>query len=54
MIHVKKQKIDQEKAKLWGVEECPYDNALHCIGQIEIVTWLTKIFIVDKLLQISA
>ena len=37
MIHVKKQKIDQEKAKLWGVEERPYDNALHCIGQLKLL-----------------
>jgi hypothetical protein len=36
MIHVKKQKIDQDKAKSWGVEECPYNNAPHCIGQMKL------------------
>ena len=30
MIHVKKSKIDQEKAKLWGVEERSVFNAPHC------------------------
>ena len=29
MIHVRKSKIDQEKAKLWGVEEDPFFNAPH-------------------------
>ena len=42
MIHVKKTKIDQEKAKLWGVEERPYDNASHCIGQMKLLHGLQK------------
>ena len=29
MMHVKKTKIDKEKAKLWGVEERPFFNAPH-------------------------
>ena len=32
MIHVKKSKIDQEKAKIWGVENRPTLSAPHCIG----------------------
>ena len=36
MIHAKKSKIDQEKAKLGGVEEHPFFNALHCIGQMKL------------------
>ena len=30
MIHVKKIKIDQEKAKLWSVEHRPTLSAPHC------------------------
>ena len=42
MIHVKKQEIDQAKAKLWGVEEHPYDIASHWIGQIKLLHGLQK------------
>ena len=30
MIHVKKSKIDQEKAKLWGIKNCSTLSAPHC------------------------
>ena len=42
MIHVKKQRIDLEKTKLWGVEEHPYDIASHCIGQMKLLHGLQK------------